>query len=146
MADDSPIAPRPSSSGPSSIPTIYVVDDDPGVLKSLSRLLRSEGLTVAAFSSPREFLKRFDPNMPGCVLLDMGMPEMSGLEVQQALIARGHQPALVFLTGHGDTRMSTAAMKCGAVEFLRKPVNDDVLLDAVRIAILKDRLNREMRA
>ncbi len=145
MADDSPLAPRLFSSGPSSPPTIYVVDDDPGVLKSLSRLLGSEGLTVAAFSSPREFLRRFDPGRPGCVLLDVAMPEMSGLEVQQALIARGHKPALVFLTGHGDTPMSTAAMKCGAVEFLCKPVNDAVLLDAVRTAVLKDRLNREMR-
>ncbi len=143
MVDDPPFAPPPSSSGSSSPPTIYVVDDDPGVLKSLSRLLASEGLTVAAFSSPREFLKRFDPNTPGCVLLDAAMPEMSGLEVQQALNDGGHHPAIVFLTGHGDASMSTAAMKCGAVEFLCKPVNDDVLLFAIRTAVLKDHLNRE---
>ncbi len=143
MAEDSPSAPRPSSSGPSSSPTIYVVDDDPGVLKSLSRLLASEGLAVAAFSSPCEFLECFDPNTPGCVLLDMAMPEMSGLEVQQALIGEGHHPAIVFLTGHGDASMSRAAMRCGAVEFLCKPVNDDMLLFAVRTAVLKDHLNRE---
>jgi len=127
-------------------PTVFVVDDEPAVLKSLSRLLRSAGLNVATFSSPREFLDRHDPNSPGCLLLDLAMPGLNGLELQQALIASGHEPSIVFLTGHGDIPMSVQAMKGGAVDFLTKPVNDDDLLEAVRAAIEKDCLHRRTRA
>ncbi len=124
--------------------TVFVVDDDPGVLKSLSRLLRSEGLTVVAYSSAREFLKSHDPDSPGCLVLDVAMPEMNGLELQQVLIERGHELPIVFLTGHGDTLMSIEAIKNGAVDFMSKPVNDEELLQAVRVAIEKDRLRRQM--
>jgi FixJ family two-component response regulator len=137
---------HPPSACPSPPPTVSVVDDDPAVLKSLSRLLRSAGLAVAAFSSPREFLDRHDPNSPGCLVLDVAMPGLNGMELQQALIAGGHELAVVFLTGHGDIPMGVQAMKCGAVDFLTKPVNDDDLLKAVRIAIEKDRLQRQTRA
>ena len=122
------------------------MDDDAAVLKSLARLLRSAGLAVATFSSPREFLDRHDPNAPGCLVLDVAMPGLNGLELQQALIAGGHELAIVFLTGHGDIPMSVKAMKRGAVDFLTKPVNDDDLLNAVRVAIEKDRLQRQARA
>ena len=89
---------------------------------------------------------RHDPNAPGCLVLDVAMPGLNGLELQQALIAGGHELAIVFLTGHGDIPMSVQAMKRGAVDFLTKPVNDDDLLNAVRVAIEKDRLQREERA
>jgi FixJ family two-component response regulator len=125
---------------------VFVVDDDAAVRKGLARLLRSSGLTVAAYSSPREFLDHHDPNTPGCLVLDVAMPGLNGLELQQALLADGHELAIVFLTGHGDIPMSVQAMKCGAVDFLTKPVNDDDLLNAVRAAIKKDRLQRAERA
>jgi FixJ family two-component response regulator len=125
------------------LPTVLIVDDDPAVLKSLSRLLRSARLAVATFSSPREFLERHDPNVPGCLVLDVAMPGLNGLELQEGLIVSGHERPIVFLTGHGDIPMSVQAMKHGAVDFLTKPVNDDDLLQAVRVAIEKDRLQRE---
>jgi FixJ family two-component response regulator len=128
-----------------SSPNVFVVDDDPAVLKSLLRLLRSEGLTVAAFSSAREFLERYDPNWSGCLLLDVAMPDINGLELQQLLIASGRELAIVFLTGHGDVPMSVGAIKDGAIDFLSKPVNDADLLNAVCAAIEKDRRRRQAR-
>ena len=127
-------------------PTVLIVDDDPAVLKGLSRLLRSAGLAVATFSSPREFLDRHDPNVPGCVVLDVAMPGLNGLELQEGLIARGAEQPIIFLTGHGDIPMSVKAMKRGAVDFLTKPMNDDDLLKAVRVAIEKNSLQRRARA
>jgi FixJ family two-component response regulator len=142
-----------SSSADTSVPprvlpaaTVFVVDDDPAVLKSLSRLLRSAGLGAATFTSAREFLDRHDPSAPGCLLLDVAMPGLNGLELQQALVASGHELPIVFLTGHGDIPMSVQAMKRGAVDFLTKPVLDDDLLQAVRVAIEKDRLQRQTQA
>ena len=127
-------------------PTVFVVDDDAAVLKSLSRLLRSARLAVATFSSPREFLDRHDPNAPGCLVLDVAMPGLNGLELQQSLIARGNELAIIFLTGHGDIPMTVKAIKHGAVDFLTKPVDHDDLLKAVLAAIEKDRLQRQARA
>ena len=138
-----PPVPRPSPHGP---PTVFVVDDDPAVLKSLSRLLRSAGLAVATFSSSRDFLDRHDPNTPGCLVLDVAMPGLNGLELQQALMARGHELAIIFLTGHGDIPMTVKAMKRGAVDFLTKPVDDDDLLKAIGDALEKDRIWRQARA
>ncbi len=126
-------------------PTIFVVDDDPAVLRSLSRLLRSEGLAVVTFSSACDFLEHHNPNLPGCLILDVAMPGMNGLELQAALIANGHEQVIVFLTGHGDIPMSVAAMQNGAVGFLSKPVNDEDLLNTVRLALETDRLRREKR-
>jgi FixJ family two-component response regulator len=137
---------RPSVACAAPPSTVFAVDDDPAVRKSLSRLLRSAGLAVAAFSSPREFLGRHDPKAPGCLVLDVAMPELNGLELQQALAARGHERPIVFLTGHGDIPMSVQAMKSGAVDFLTKPVNDEDLLKAVHAAIEKDRLTRQAKA
>ena len=127
-------------------PTVFIVDDDPAVLKSLSRLLRSARLDVATFSSPREFLERHDPSAPGCLVLDVAMPGLNGLELQEALTAKGSELPIIFLTGHGDIPMSVQAMKRGAVDFLTKPVNDEDLLKAVHVAIEKDRLQRQTRA
>jgi len=127
-------------------PTVFVVDDEPAVLKSLSRLLRSAGLPSVTFSSPCDFLDRRDPNAPGCLLLDVAMPGLNGMELQQALIASGQELPIVFLTGQGDIPMSVQAMKRGAIDFLTKPVHDDDLLAAVRTAIEKDRVQRQARA
>jgi FixJ family two-component response regulator len=138
------MTPIATTSSPNS--TVFIVDDDPAVLKGLSRLLRAAGLAVATFSSPRDFLDRHDPSAPGCVVLDVAMPGLNGLELQETLIARGHELAIIFLTGHGDIPMSVKAMKQGAVDFLTKPVDDRDLLQAVRNAIEKDRLQRQARA
>ena len=127
-------------------PTVYVVDDDPSVLKSLSRLLRSAHLAVATFASPREFLDRHDPRAPGCLVLDVAMPGLDGLQLQSALIAQGSAMPIIFLTGHGDVPMSVQAMKRGAVDFLTKPVNDDDLLQAIRLAMDKNRRERQAQA
>jgi FixJ family two-component response regulator len=131
---------------PSLPPTVFIVDDDPAVLKSLARLLRSARLDVATFSSPREFLERHDPSASGCLVLDVAMPGLNGLELQEALTTKGSELPIIFLTGHGDIPMSVQAMKRGALDFLTKPVNDEDLLQAVHVAIDKDRLQRQTRA
>jgi len=130
---------KPVNSG---VPTIFVVDDDPAVLKSLGRLLRSAGLHVETCNSPQDFLARHNPAMPGCLVLDVAMPGLNGLEVQQALAAIGDERPIVFLTGHGDIPTSVEAMKRGAVDFLTKPVNAEVLLKAIHSAIVKDSVRR----
>ena len=127
-------------------PTVFVVDDDPAVLKSLSRLLRSARLDVATFSSPRQYLEQHDPCAPGCLVLDLAMPGLNGLELQKTLAAKSSALPIIFLTGHGDIPMSVQAMKRGALDFLTKPVNDDDLLRAIHLAIEKDRLLRQTRA
>jgi FixJ family two-component response regulator len=137
---------KPPATCHSPLTTVFIVDDEPAVLKGIARLLRSARLTAATFGSPQEFLERHDPNSPGCLVLDVAMPGLNGLELQQTLIARGHERPIIFLTGHGDIPMSVQAMKRGAVDFLTKPVNDDDLLQAIRAAIEKDRLQRQARA
>lgn len=127
-------------------PTVFLVDDDPSVLKGLRRLLVAAGLNVAAFDSPQEFLARHDAAVPGCLVLDIAMPGLNGLELQQALAARGSALPIIFLTGHGDIPMSVQAMKRGAVDFLTKPVDDTDLLVAIRNAFEKDRMLRAGRA
>ena len=128
-----------------AVPTVFVVDDDPAVLKSLSRLLRSVQLTVVTFGSPQEFLERHDPRAPGCLVLDMAMPGLNGLELQEALTTKGSAIPIIFLTGHGDIPMSVQAMKHGAFDFLTKPVNDEDLIKAVHAALEKDRIARQAR-
>jgi FixJ family two-component response regulator len=127
-------------------PTVFIVDDDAAVLKSLARLLRSARLDVLAFGSPQEFLERHDPRAPGCLVLDLAMPGLNGLELQAALMAKGSTIPIIFLTGHGDIPTSVQAMKRGALDFLTKPVKDDDLLQSVKAAIEKDRTARQARA
>lgn len=127
-------------------PTVVVVDDDPSVLKGLSRLLRSSGLNPVAFASANEFLARHDPREADCLVLDVAMPGMDGLELQQALIAKGSETPIIFLTGHGDIPMSVRAIKHGAIDFLIKPVNDEDLLKAIHAAIETNRVNRKAHA
>jgi FixJ family two-component response regulator len=118
--------------------TVFLVDDDTGVLKALTRLLRLAGHEVREFSSPREFLARHDPSVPGCAVFDVAMPELDGLQLQAALTAQGITRPVIFITGVGDVPVSVRAMKAGAVDFLTKPVNDHALLDAVANAAARD--------
>ena len=128
------------------LPTVFLVDDEPEVLKAVARLLRAEAFPVSAFSSPREFLDQVDPEAPGCLVLDMSMPAISGLEVQRELETRGCRLPVVFLTGRADVPDTVRAMKGGASDFLTKPVEDEELLGAVRRAIEKDAVLRRERA
>jgi len=128
-----------------SEPTIFLVDDEPSVLKAISRLLRSVGLNVETFGSPQQFLERPEPAAAGCLVLDVAMPGLNGLDLQRALASRGFVLPIIFLTGRGDVPMSVQAMKQGAVDFLIKPVNDKELLAAIRAGIDKDKANREAR-
>jgi len=127
-------------------PVVFLVDDDPSVLKGLSRLLRSAALTPVAFSSPQEFLARCDPGMAGCLVLDLAMPGLDGLQLQGALVDKGCEIPIIFLTGHGDIPASVRAMKRGAADFLTKPVEGETLLSAVRLALEADRARRRARS
>jgi FixJ family two-component response regulator len=113
---------------------ISVVDDDFGVLKALSRLLRVNGLCAETYSSPLEFLLQHDPSVPGCAILDLSMPGLDGLNLQQQLAARHAELPVIFLTGKGDIQSGIRAMKAGAVDFLTKPVKGNELLTAIREA------------
>lgn len=119
-------------------PTVFVVDDDASVREALSSLVRSIGLSVETFSSAREFLRQNRPEVPACLVLDVRLPGLSGLELQRELAAARNQIPIIFITGHGDIPMSVSAMKAGAVEFLIKPFRDQDLLDAIQQAIERD--------
>ena len=136
----------PLATGHSPLPTVFVVDDDAAVCKAVSRLLRSVRIEVAVFASPIEFLAAYNAETPGCLLLDLEMPGLNGLELQQALVKRGGELPIIFLSAHGDVPITVQAMKGGAVDFLTKPVRDDVLRAAVRTAFEKDRVARLARA
>ncbi|MFZ0732182.1 MAG: response regulator transcription factor [Candidatus Sulfotelmatobacter sp.] len=122
---------------------VFVVDDDPSVRSSLKFLLSTVGLQVESFASADAFLNRKPSDAPSCLVLDVRLPGLSGLDFQRELAARKVHIPIVFLTGHGDIPMSVRAIKAGAVEFLTKPFRDQDLLDAVRIALERDRARRE---
>ena len=124
-------------------PVVFVVDDDPSVRSSLKFLISSEGLQVESFDSADAFLQRKLPDLPSCLVLDVRLRGVSGLDFQRELAARNIPIPIVFITGHGDIPMTVKAMKAGAVEFLAKPFRDQDLLDAVRIALERDRARRE---
>jgi RNA polymerase sigma factor (sigma-70 family) len=124
-------------------PIVFVVDDDPSVRSSLKFLLSTVGLQVESFDSADSFLDRKPPDVPSCLVLDVRLPGLSGLDFQRELAAKKIRIPIVFLTGHGDIPMSVRAMKAGAVEFLTKPFRPQDLLDAVHIALEKDRARRE---
>jgi FixJ family two-component response regulator len=121
---------------------VFVIDDDPSMRRSLDALLRSVGLEVLLFSSAQEFMKATRPDAPGCLVLDVRLPGMSGLTFQQELASAGICMPVIFITGYGDVPMTVRAMKAGAAEFLTKPFDDQVLLDAVHAAIQRDRTRR----
>src|SRR6476660_3134846 len=130
-------------------PIVFVVDDDVSVRESLELLIRAAGWQPETFAAALEFQSRPRPTVPCCLVLDVTLPGLSGLELQQQLAERTDMP-IIFITGHGDVPMSVKAMKAGAVEFLTKPFQDDVLLDAIRGALERSRaalrLDAEMRA
>ena len=126
-------------------PQVYIVDDDPSVQEALKSLVRSEGLDVTVFSSATEFLAAPRRDAPSCLVLDVQMPGLSGLDLQRELGDSQHPLPIVFITGHGDIPMSVRAMKAGATEFLPKPFRDEELIAAVRNALASDQENRERR-
>jgi FixJ family two-component response regulator len=119
-------------------PMVFVVDDDPSVRKSLTRLIKSAGHAVEAFASAREFLARERYAGPCCLVLDVRMPGLTGVDLQEALAGAGRRMSIVFVTGHGDISMSVKAMKGGAVDFLTKPVDDKDLLAAIERCVVRD--------
>jgi len=125
---------------------VFVIDDDASMRDAVSRLLNAVGLTVQTFASAREFLAGRLPDVPGCAVLDVRLPGLSGLDLQREMVERGIHIPVIFITGHGDIPMSVQAMKAGAVEFLTKPFRDQDLLDAVRSGIQLDRQGRKERA
>jgi FixJ family two-component response regulator len=119
-------------------PMVFVVDDDPSVRKSLTRLIGSAGYAVEAFASAREFLARKRYPGPCCLVLDVRMPGLTGLDLQEALASAGRRMSIVFITGHGDVPMTVKAMKGGALDFLTKPVHATDLLEAIQRCVVKD--------
>lgn len=124
-------------------PTVLIIDDDPDLRDSLGSLFRSVGLDVQLFSSGPEFLKSGRPEAPTCLVLDVRLPDASGLDVQRELAAADIRVPIIFITGHGDIHMSVQAMKGGAIEFLTKPFREQELLDAVQLGLARDRAGRE---
>lgn len=127
-------------------PIVFVVDDDPSVREALSSLIRSVGLRVETFASAQDFLHHQRPEAAACLVLDVRMPGMSGLDLQRELANAGERIPIIFITGHGDIPMTVFAMKAGAVEFLPKPFRDEDLLDAIRQALKRDQVARRERA
>jgi FixJ family two-component response regulator len=127
------------------MPTIHLIDDDPSARQGLARLIRAAGHTVRLCTSAREFLDAGPPAGPGCLVLDVRMPEVSGLDLQERLAREDDPMPIIFITGHGDIPMSVQAMKQGAVDFLPKPVDRAQLLAAIELALQKDTAARQER-
>ena len=127
-------------------PIVFVVDDEPTVCASVKRLVRSVGIEVQTYSSAQEFLRGKRPDVPGCLVLDVRLPDLSGLDLQQELAKVNITLPIIFVTGHGDIPMSVRAMKAGAVEFLTKPFREQDLLEAIQHGIQQHRTLREQRA
>src|SRR5438105_2261876 len=127
------------------VPLVSVVDDEPAVRESISKLLRSAGLDVETFHSAEDFLRSQRPDVPGCLVLDVRLPDLSGLDLQQELARKHVDLPIIFVTGHGDIPMSVRAIKAGALEFLTKPFDDEDLLDAIQQGIARDQRARQQR-
>jgi len=124
-------------------PVVFVIDDDASVREAVEDLLRSVGLEVESFASTQEFVQSKRPDTPGCIVLDVRLPGPSGLEFQRTLIESNIRLPIIFISGHGDIPMSVRAMKSGAIEFLTKPLHEQGLLDAIQVAIERDRAQRQ---
>jgi len=131
---------------PADVPMVFVVDDDAGVRASIQGLLKSAGLRCASFGTAEEFLRNKPPDGPSCLVLDVSLPGVNGLDFQRQLGDAGIQIPIIFITGHGDIPMTVKAMKSGAVEFLTKPFQDKDLLDAIRQALDRDRVTRQQQS
>jgi FixJ family two-component response regulator len=127
-------------------PIVFVVDDEPAICLSLKRLVRSVGLEAETFTSAREFLRSKRPDGPACLVLDVRLPDLGGLDLQQELLDANVDLPIIFITGYGDIPMSVRAMKAGAVEFLTKPFRDQDLVDAIQLGIKKHKAARQERA
>ena len=127
-------------------PIVFVVDDDPSIRRAIKRLVESVGLHVELFASAAEFLDRHFPEVPSCLVTDIRLPGISGLDFQRELVKVGNEIPTIFITAHGDIPMTVRAMKAGAVEFLTKPFNDQDLLDAIQVALEQDRARRQRQA
>jgi FixJ family two-component response regulator len=130
---------------PAPAPTVFVVDDDDLVRASIQGMLKSVGLRSETFGTPQEFLRSKRPDVPSCLVLDVRLPGVSGLDFQRELVDAGIRIPIIFITGHGDIPMSVKAMKSGAVEFLTKPFRDQDLLDAIHQALARDRVLRQQQ-
>ena len=130
---------------PEGAPTVFVIDDDTAVRGAIQGLLKSVGLRSETFGKPQEFLQRKRPEGPSCLVLDVRLPGVNGLDFQRELAQQGFRIPIIFITGHGDIPMTVKAMKSGAVEFLTKPFRDQDLLDAINQALERDRLTRQQQ-
>ncbi len=131
---------------PADAPTVFVIDDDAAVRASIQGLLKSAGLRSETFGIAHEFLCRKRPDGPSCLVLDVSLPDVNGLDFQRQLADAGVQIPIIFITGHGDIPMTVKAMKSGAVEFLTKPFHDQDLLDAIHQALERDRATRQKQS
>ena len=131
---------------PAGAPTVFVIDDDAGVRASIQGLLKSVGVRCESFRSAEEFMRRNRPDGPSCLVLDVSLPGVNGLDFQRELADAGFQIPIIFITGHGDIPMTVKAMKSGAVEFLTKPFLDQALLDAIHQALDRDRATRQQHS
>ena len=131
---------------PAGAPTVFVIDDDAAVRASIQGLLKSVGLRSETFGTAQEFLRSERPDGPGCLVLDVRLPGVNGLDFQRELADAGVQIPIIFITGHGDIPMTVKAMKSGAVEFLTKPFRDQDLLDAIHQALDRDRVTRQQQS
>jgi FixJ family two-component response regulator len=128
------------------VPTVFIIDDDRGVRQAIQDLVESVGLRSESFATGEEFLSKKRSDVPCCLVLDVRLPHMSGLDFQRQLAEAGEQIPIIFITGHADIPMTVKAMKSGAVEFLTKPFRDQDLLDAIQQALQRDRVTREQRS
>ena len=131
---------------PTTAPTVFVVDDDAGTRASIAGLLKSVGLRSQSFGAAEEFLRSNRPDVPSCLILDVSLPGINGLDFQHKLTDAGVQIPIIFITGHGDIPMTVKAMKSGAVEFLTKPFQNQDLLDAIQQALDRDRVRRRQQS
>ena len=131
---------------PAVVPTVFIIDDDRGMRQAVQDLVESVGLRAESFATGEEFLNRQRTSDPSCLVLDVRLPQMSGLDFQRRLTEIGIQIPIIFITAHGDVPMSVRALKSGAVEFLTKPFRDQELLDAIQQALQRDRAAREEQA
>jgi FixJ family two-component response regulator len=131
---------------PAAVPTVFIIDDDSGMRQAVQDLVESVGLRAESFTTGEEFLGKQRASDPSCLVLDVRLPQMSGLDFQRKLAEIGVQIPIIFITAHGDIPMSVRALKSGAVEFLTKPFRDQDLLDAIQQALQRDRAAREQQA
>jgi FixJ family two-component response regulator len=131
---------------PAAVPTVFIIDDDRGMRQAVQDLVESVGLRAESFATGQEFLGRQPTSDPSCLVLDVRLPQMSGLDFQRRLTEIGMQIPIIFITAHGDVPMSVRALKSGAMEFLTKPFRDQDLLDAIQQALQRDRAAREQQA